>query len=281
MNNNIVPLVSFPKSGNTWVRFLLANLFKRDQNLTVDFENINNFMPTNHDEDFTRISHLFVDNTPIFIKEHSNYYDMPYRNFKKAIYIYRDGFDSLYSYWHFTDAQSPNLFPNIEAFSNCYWSYCGHWGSHLYSWVLDEKTKQQHQVLAISYERLINDTVAILTEITKFLEMDIDESRIIKAVHLSDKKNMKKLSGSKSFMKSKKKDFHFVRSASKGDASKKLPEYCKEKFLENQLNYDLMTQYNYLDISNQWKGGNKKASSPLIDKVKSKYYYSKYRLLNR
>ena len=35
--SEIVPLVSFPKSGNTWVRFLLANLFKKDEDFKIDF----------------------------------------------------------------------------------------------------------------------------------------------------------------------------------------------------------------------------------------------------
>jgi len=276
MSKDVVPIVSFPKSGNTWVRFLLANLLKKDQDLAVDFENINHMMPTSLGRGES-VEH-FIEGTPLFVKSHSSYYDMLYRDFDKAIYIYRDGFDALYSYWHFTDAQSPGLYPNVEVFSKCYWSYCGHWGRHLYSWIVDEKTKKSHKVLAFSYERLMGETTAVLREVADFLCIDVSEERIARAVQLSDKKNMKKMSGSKDFMKSRKKGFHFVRSANKGEAKEMLPESCKRKFLNNSLNYELMTKFGYLDVSNQSYRNKKGGGTPIFDRILRRFYNVKFRL---
>ena len=280
-NINIVPLVSFPKSGNTWMRFLLANLFKKDRDTKIDFQNINDYMPTSPNESLAEISTLFIEETPVFIKEHYNYYDMPYDNFEKAIYIYRDGFDALYSYWHFMDAQAPGLYPNIKTFSRCYWKYCGHWGEHIYSWILDAKTQKKHNVLGISYERLTNEPINVLSEVVDFLELEVSRDRIEEAVHASDKKNMKKLSGSAEFMKSKKKDFHFVRSAKKGDSESNLPSFSKHTFMLNQLNYDLMLTYNYIEKENEWKNLVKDTDNSFFNKIMCTYFYFKYRIKDK
>ena len=273
----IVPLVSFPKSGNTWMRFLLANVFKRDDEAVIDFKTVNDYMPTSHTEDLQTVHSLMMDGSPVFIKEHYNYFDMPYKDFKKAIYIYRNGFDALYSYWHFTDAQSPGLYQNIEAFSRCYWRYCGHWGEHLYSWMLAPEIKDGHEVLALSYEMLISEPLWALKEVVAFLGVDVPEEKLVKAIEASDKKNMKKLSGSGEFMKAKKKDFHFVRSGKKGDAEKHLPEKCKSKFLQNRRNFELLVQYGYL-TGEQADDTKCLEDTPFLDRWLCKWAVLKYRI---
>lgn len=69
-----------------------------------------------------------------------------------------------------------------------------------------------------------------MLEVVSFLGYDIDKCIIEKAVFESDKKNMKNLSGSQEFMKSKKDNFHFVRSEVKNDSIEKLPDFCKNYF---------------------------------------------------
>lgn len=272
-----VPLVSFPKSGNTWLRFLLANAFKKDLNQAINFQTINSYSPTSFNADFNALAELFVADAPVFVKAHANYAFMPSYNFCKAIYVYRDGFDTLLSYWHFTEAQYPGLYPDIETFSRCYWKYCGHWGDHIASWL----NNSSHEVLAISYESMMARPHETLASILQFLDVSISAERLDMAVELSSKKQMKGMAGSAEFMKARKKDFHFVRSAEAGGARKALPEYCKVHFMQHDLNYRMMLGLGYAKPDNPWAGLQKKTNTPINDRIMEQFCSVQYRLKSK
>lgn len=279
--NEIIPLVSFPKSGNTWMRFILSNLFKKDESFEVNFKTINDISSTSHAEDHNKMTSLLKDEAPLFIKEHYSYYDMPYKNFEKAIYIYRNGFDTLLSYWHFRNAQSPGMYPDIETFSKYYWSNYRHWGEHIFSWLEDSQTKQSHKIYPISYEQLMKNPAKVIKGCMDFLEYDISIDEIQKAIELSSKDKMKNMKGSAEFMKSKDKNFHFVRSAKDGEAKKQLPLFCKNEFIKYDINYKLMLKYNYLSENNEWQESSKLNSLPLLVVLKNKLYNYRYRLIRK
>lgn len=259
---DIVPLVSFPKSGNTWLRFLLANLFKKDPEMVVDYSTLNRIMPTSHTDDLSESRDFMREDAPVFVKHHYRYGDMPYRHFARAIYISRNGFDALYSYWHFLNAQSPGLYPNLDVFSRCYWKYCGHWGDHISSWVDSCLPKE---ILHIRYEELLNDTSGVLLKCCEFLGHEPREGDLERAVLLSSKDKMKSLSNSAAFMKSKASDFNFVRSAKSGDGESKLSESCKEQFLSYRNNFKMMVEEGYLDSSSPYSSLAKRERTPLAD----------------
>jgi hypothetical protein len=85
-------LVSYPRSGDTWTRFLIANLVFPDEN--VDFTNIEKLIP-----DATSQSNLTLKRTPRprIINTHE-YFDHRY---PKTIYIVRDPRDMALSYYEF------------------------------------------------------------------------------------------------------------------------------------------------------------------------------------
>lgn len=239
----VIPLVSFPKSGNTWLRFLIANLFKREEEQNVTFKNINNYSCTSFD-DFSKVNRFLLNKeSPLFVKQHAGYSDIPNKDYKKVIYIYRNGFDVINSYKHFIDAQQPNLYKNFDEFIKCYWSHYGHWGDHVKSWLFD--ADKDLEVFSISYEDLQQDAFSTVKSITKFIEVEFSDQHIRSAVQASSKENMKSLSGSKEFMKSKKDDFHFVRSATVGE-HKGISEEVKQIFLSHDLNHKMMVKFGYL-----------------------------------
>src|SRR2546425_1809027 len=85
-------IVSYPRSGNTWARFLIANLVH--PNATVTFANIEKLIP-----DTSSQSNRALKRTPRprIIKTHQ-YFDPRYR---KVIYIVRDPRDVALSYHQF------------------------------------------------------------------------------------------------------------------------------------------------------------------------------------
>lgn len=276
--NEIIPLVSYPKSGNTWMRFILSNLFKKNESFDVNFKTINDISSTSHSEDHTKMLSLLKPGAPLFIKEHCNYYNMSYKTFDKAIYIYRNGFDTLLSYWHFKNAQSPGLYKNIENFSECYWGDFGHWGDNLFSWLQDTQTNKSHNVYPISYEYLMKEPVNAVKNCMEFLQYDISEGEIQKAIDLSSKEKMKEMDGSAAFMKSKVKDFHFVRS---GEVKKELPQTCQKEFISYQMNYDMMVKYKYLTEQNDWFHLAKTNKIPLNKILKNKIHNHTFRFFNK
>ena len=86
-------LVSYPRSGNTWVRFLLANLLKEGSEVEIDFHNVHRYVPEiNRNNDI--IKSLVP---PRVIKSHALYQ----QSFPKVIYLVRDGRDVYVSYYYY------------------------------------------------------------------------------------------------------------------------------------------------------------------------------------
>jgi len=78
-------IVSYPRSGNTWVRFLIANLLAPDEKIT--FRNIENYVPSIYKSADT----LDTRGGRRYIKSHNPCYEL----YPKLIYVYRDGRDAL------------------------------------------------------------------------------------------------------------------------------------------------------------------------------------------
>src|SRR5437773_5781175 len=84
-------LVSFPRSGNTWTRFLIGNLIQPSAPIT--FLNIENVIP-----DTNALSKSYLDRVsrPRILKSHEHF-DPRYR---KVIYIVRDPRDVALSHYN-------------------------------------------------------------------------------------------------------------------------------------------------------------------------------------
>ena len=85
-------IVSYPRSGNTWTRFLIANLIYPEEAIT--FANMEWKIPDVYKN--TR-RQLLRTPRPRILKSHE-YFDPRY---KKVIYIVRDPRDVALSYYHF------------------------------------------------------------------------------------------------------------------------------------------------------------------------------------
>ena len=85
-------LVSYPKSGNTWIRFLIANLKYPEKH--PDFTNINELVPDPGAHSKRTLNRL---PRPRTLKSHQ-YFDPRYR---KVLYIVRDPRDVVLAEYHF------------------------------------------------------------------------------------------------------------------------------------------------------------------------------------
>jgi Sulfotransferase domain len=215
-------LVSFPKSGNTWARFLIANLVRPGEK--IDFSNVNGVIPgpeVTSNRDLQRIPR------PRIIKSHQ-YFDPRY---KQVIYIVRDPRDVVVSQYHFQRKRKlvDDGFPLtdfVEKFIAGETCYYGSWGEHVNSWLATRNG--QRGFLLLRYEDMVADTSGELTKIAKFVNISASPERILQAVQRSSADTMRQLekSQAQSFTSTRntRQDIPFVRAAKSGGWRSELSE---------------------------------------------------------
>ncbi len=178
-------LVSYPRSGNTWVRFLLANLFKRADE-AIDFHNIHEYIP----EEGRNNDIINTLSSPRIIKTHSAYK----ANYPRVIYLVRDGRDVYVSYYHYRlkilpEGCSFSEFLRMDDHSPCLW------GDHVESWL--SQKERLSGVLIVSYENLLSNPNTELKRMVDFIGIQVTEEDIIQAVHASRFENMREIDQTK------------------------------------------------------------------------------------
>ena len=216
-------IVSYPRSGNTWTRFLVANLIHPDP--PVSFANIESLIP-----DCEAMSSRYVKRVrrPRMIKSHE-YFDPRY---KKVIYVVRDPRDVALSYYDFSrkyrqiEDQYP-LASYVGDFVNGRLTSAdwGTWGENVASWLYTRNG--QSGFLLLRYEDMQSDALRELTKVSYFLGIDPAPERLAAAVERSSADRMRGMEKSQGDQwvstKNKRSDIPFVRTATSGLWKEKLP----------------------------------------------------------
>jgi hypothetical protein len=216
-------VVSYPRSGNTWTRFLVANLLCPEQ--LVTFANIERMIP-----DCEAQSSRYMKRVPRprMIKSHE-YFDPRYR---KVLYIVRDPRDVALSYYdfarkyrHIDDSYSLASFVSdfvVGRLSSADW---GTWGENVASWVYTRSGRPGF--LLLRYEDMLSDTERELAKVAAFLGVDPDPKRLTAASEHSSADRMRSLEAAQGDQwvstKNKRSDIPFVRTAAAGLWKTKLP----------------------------------------------------------
>ncbi|MFZ1157636.1 MAG: sulfotransferase domain-containing protein [Candidatus Sulfotelmatobacter sp.] len=239
-------LTSYPRSGNTWTRFLVGNLVY--QNEPVTFLTVERLVP-----DMYKSSDRVLRNLPRprILKSHECF-DPRY---KKVIYIVRDPRDVAVSnyHWELKLRSVRDGFP-IEDFvprwmEPQFWPRIGSWGDHVTSWL---STRQGNKgFLLLRYEDLKQDPQRALVRVAEFLGIEPSTDRLNRAVDLSSAENMRKLEKQESAQwvatTLTRQDKPFVRNATSGGWKAVLPEqtvaYIEKHWghLMRNLGYELVT----------------------------------------
>jgi glycosyltransferase involved in cell wall biosynthesis len=216
-------LASYPKSGNNWIRFLIANVVFPDKE--VGWDNIDKliFDPTvTAQRDFVRAQR------PRVMRTH-----FPFDpRFRRVIYIVRDPRDIAVSQYHYARKvrRIEDDYP-IERFMDMFMAgdltlTNGSWGENAGSWLA---ARHRHPgFLLLRYEDLLADTARELTRVAKFIGLSSDPELIARAVESSSARKMrekeKKEGQQSNFMKGSRQDLPYVRAAKSGGWKKDLPE---------------------------------------------------------
>ena len=217
-------LVSYPKSGNTWTRFLVGNLVHPEP--AADFSNINIIIPD--PEAFSK-NRMAKVTRPRIIKSHQ-YFDPRYR---RVIYIVRDPRDVALSQYHFHRKRkvigddSP-LEAFIARFITGETSVYGSWGENVASWL--STRGNDPGFLLLRYEDMMKDALRELARVADFLGIEAGAERLQLAVERSSSDNMRKLEKEQGHLWSStretRSDIPFVRVAKAGGWKQEMPEGC-------------------------------------------------------
>jgi hypothetical protein len=218
-------LVSFPRSGNTWARFLVSNLL--DPENPVTFANLESRIPEIYDVP-DRILRAFP--RPRIIKSHECFEP----RYKKVIYIVRDPRDIAVSYYEFqlkrrVISESCSLEEFVPRFMESEFEpKTGCWRDHVLSWLATRHG--QSSFLLLRYEDMQSQTREAAAKIGAFLGLDRSPEQVDRAVKLSSADHMRKLEKQQSLewkeTKRTRQDKPFVRKATSGGWQSVLSEHC-------------------------------------------------------
>lgn len=205
-------LVSFLKSGNTWLRFLLGNLVYQEDSIT--FANVEQRMPSIYDATDREMQRA---PRPRYIKSHEPFHP----RYQNVIYIVRDPRDVAVSYYHFAlkmgkisaDFRIENFIKDLIA--DHVQNPCGTWPDHVMGWLAMERSRRKF--LLLRYEDLIEDTASELSKVAAFLGLAANAERIDRAIQLSTADRMRRLEKKEwkkwNVTKRSRKEIPFIRAA--------------------------------------------------------------------
>lgn len=185
--SNPIFLVSFPKSGNTWLRFILANLLSNEKNNPINFKNLHTLIPDSHIEKHYKVFNekKYLELPVQIIKSHDQFID--FYNRKRIIYIVREGKSTLQSYYHYMNSRRVIPFKPLD-FIKSESVQIKEWHKHLISWDMDSIDK-----LVIKYENLKADPYSEVVKVIDFLNLSFSNDEINKAIDDSSFENMQKI----------------------------------------------------------------------------------------
>lgn len=180
-------VISYPKSGNTWMRFLLANVLSDEE---IDFVNIEDkvidIYKRNNKEIEENDEHLDI------FKSHS--YFRPKFSNNKVVYIVRDPRDVVISYYHYFNKTKDNKIEFnqfLKMFLKGDFNKFGSWRDNVGSWLGAKQNSDNF--LLIKYEDLLEDTYREFVKVCEFLNIKFDSKSIKIAIENSSFNNLKKI----------------------------------------------------------------------------------------
>ena len=178
---------SFPRSGNTWMRFLLSDIFLQRAGLATTTD-----LPVPPEKVIPDIYIQLIaerqsELTPgIFVKTHEGF-DRLMKHFPakaaqqcRHIYIYRSPEDALISFYRY-HLRDPNLKNKVQDGKDAFCrARVKEWNSSVTSYL--RAARNNANLFFVSYEELLGQTGPVLGGILDWLGMDYEEPMVRRAV---------------------------------------------------------------------------------------------------
>jgi len=175
-------LASYPRSGNTYLRWLLSSYLYSE---SVDFVNMRLFIPDVLT--YYGVKKAYHSNSkPKILKTH-----LPFNvRMNKVIYVVRDPRDVAYSWYKYKNPNNENTLDHfMDHFINKSTLY-GTWQENVMSYC--GRGLENDKVLFVKYEDLVLHPKDVLIKICQFLNSPIDDDKMDKAIEKCSKRKMAK-----------------------------------------------------------------------------------------
>lgn len=229
-------IVGYPKSGNTWMQNLVAGIvFGIDPRLTPD-SLIQDLVPDVHAQRWYRRY-----GTPMFFKTHH----LPRPEYRRVIYLVRDGRDAMISYFHFLSAINKSEPDFLKMVSNGGGLFPCRWHEHVEAWTANPFGAE---MITISYESLKEKPIDKLQELCSFARLERNRDSLEAVVQdcsfdvMRDKERKFGWDDNGAWPKDK----FFVRRGAIGSFRDEMPPAVLASFMEQSSN--ALKSYGYIEL---------------------------------
>ena len=184
LRDDDVLLCSFPRSGNTWTRFMYCHLLMALRGRSadeVDFPFLDSTMPAigagNIGDEWDYAPY------PRLVKTHARW--LPFFRGKRSVGIVRDPRDVMVSYYHYQKDRN-------KLFDGSFSDFIRHPRYGLRRWVDHYRSWKSHWNIVVRFQDMKADTLNGFTEILRFLEIRHEERDILKAIQASEVERVRK-----------------------------------------------------------------------------------------
>lgn len=214
-------IVGFPKSGHTWFQNLVAGIiYGVDPEITPDTL-IQELVPDVH---YKRYYKRFQ--TPMFFKSHH----LPQPEYRRVIYLLRDGRDAMVSYFHFHKALYGSKIDLLRMVATGEGLFPCKWHDHVEQWL---SNPYGAEMIVIKYENLLLQPIDELRTFCDFVGMKRSEDFLIRVVEKCSFSKMSKKEKESGWDNSAwPKEKSFVRRGEIGSYKDEMPPHVLKAFLE-------------------------------------------------
>lgn len=213
-------IVGYPKSGNTWFQCLVAGVV---YGVNASYEPdslIQALVPDVHAKQYYKRY-----NTPTFFKSH----ELPNPEYKRVIYLLRDGRDAMVSYFHYNCALVPNeQIDFMEMVRDGKYLFPCKWHEHVQRWLQNPFAAG---LIKVKYEDLKADPLAEMRRLCDFAGLKRDDDFLESAVAQACFDAMRKREIRDGWEGAWPKDKPFVRRGKVGSYQDEMPEDVLKCFL--------------------------------------------------
>lgn len=215
-----VVICGYPKSGNTWVQVLVAGALYGVSPFHAPDSLVQDLVPDVHTKLFYRRYH-----TPTFFKSHS----LPRPEYRRVIYLLRDGRDVMVSYMHHQRAVLAAPVSMSDMMGMAAKAFHGSWHGHVEAW---QRNPFSADMTTVKYEDLLDDPVRELRRMCEFaglVRSDDFLEQVARESRFDRMQEREKLTGWNS--PAWPKHSAFVRRGIAGSYRDEFPEECLHHFL--------------------------------------------------
>ena len=170
-------IVSYPRSGSTWLRTILAALIYGEGGADPDV--FNRVIPGVSGR---RLPLVWLAPEPRLLHSHTTF-----RNgLSRVVYLVRDGRDAITSFYHYSTTRRGQPM-DFAAWYQLYSrrAYGPRWHEHVYGWLTAGRDRLGDQLLVVNFERLRSDPLSTVRQVASFLEVSRDDMAIERALDMA------------------------------------------------------------------------------------------------